>query len=163
MAEPRSDFTQETKTYMEQVAPWAQWVADHLQGRATAILGAVANEYDTRHNSDPPWYDTRNGNFQQAGDRAVEFTASVRGHDFISGNYDAVKAGAPNPGGKAINPVMIDIGPGNVRVETAIELLKSVCPRPSSSSHAAVSRLTKQWPVTWSASPTTERSASVIR
>lgn len=118
MAEPTSTFARQTKQYIERVAPWAKEAADRLGVPATAILGAVANEYDTRFNPDLT-FDIRGGAGQAFGD----WVGSGRSHENIKNDYDDVKSGN-TWGPKFLHPAMIDVGPGNVRIETAIDLLE---------------------------------------
>jgi len=52
MAEPTTPFTSETLYFIERSAPVADVIAQKLGVSVNALLGAVANEYDTRFNSD---------------------------------------------------------------------------------------------------------------
>ncbi|MBZ9600411.1 hypothetical protein [Phyllobacterium chamaecytisi] len=79
----------------------------------------MANEYDTRHNPDLS-LGLRGGTAQVESDqRALRFN-----HQQLADNYNAIKGGSPNWGDKWRNPAMIDVGPGNIRIETAIDLLE---------------------------------------
>jgi hypothetical protein len=117
MAEPTSTFTRQTKQYIERVAPWAKEAADRLGVPATAILGAVANEYDTRFNPDLV-FDIRGGAGQSLGD----WFGNGGFFKSIKDDYEDVKSGNAW-GPKFLHPAMIDVGPGNVRIETVIDLL----------------------------------------
>lgn len=117
MAEPTSAFTRQTKQYIERVAPWAKEAADQSGVPATAILGAVANEYDTRFNPDLT-SDIRG----RAGQAFGDWYGGGRSHEKVKGDYETVKSGNVWES-KLWHPVMIDVGPGNVRIETAIDLL----------------------------------------
>lgn len=118
MAEPSSIFTDRTKQYIERVAPWAKEAADRLNIPAAAILGAVANEYDTRFNPDLA-FGLRGG----AAQAFADWWSAGSSHDEISEDFGDRESGK-SAASKFWHPAKIDIGPGNIRVETAIDLLK---------------------------------------
>lgn len=117
--QPATKFTGETRKFIARQAATAQRVADKLRVSRNAVIGAVANEFDTRHNPDLT-LSSRGGTAQAASD----WSALRADHQEIADNYNAIKADNPNVGGKLTNPAMIDVGPGNIRIETAIDLLK---------------------------------------
>jgi subtilisin-like proprotein convertase family protein len=119
MAEPTSPFTQETTDFIARNAVEAEAVAKELGLSANALMGAVANEHDTRFNQDLI-FDSRGGTLQWAADALV---AQFADNEDIIDNYNNLKRGIANPGGKLNNFAMIDVGPGNIRIETAIDVL----------------------------------------
>ncbi|WP_261338516.1 hypothetical protein [Rhizobium leguminosarum] len=119
MAEPTSLFTRETTDFIVRNAFRADAVARTLGLSANAVMGAVANEHDTRFNRDLS-FDGRGGVAQGLGDLRVALSS----RNGIARNYDALNRGVPNLGGfKFFNPASIDVGPGNIRIATAIDVL----------------------------------------
>lgn len=120
MAEPTTKFTTATRYFVSETGAKAASIAKLLGVSQLAIVGAVANEYDTRYNYDI--FFTFHGQLpQKFGDWWVE---GADFHEELVENYKAVKSGSPNPGSKLGNHIQMDIGPGNIRIETAIDLIR---------------------------------------
>lgn len=117
--QPATKFTGTTRRFITQHAETARRVADKLGVSRNAVVGAVANEHDTRFNPDLT-LGTRGGPYQAGGDWWVSDST----HQELADNYNALKAGNPNFGEKFGNPAMVDVGPGNIKIETAIDLLQ---------------------------------------
>ncbi len=119
--QPVSKFQDVTLDFIAKNTPEAEELAAKLGVSDNALLGAVANEFDTRFNPDLI-FDTRGGTILWVGD----LIASIFNSDQILNNYEAIKASNPNVGGlKPANPATIDVGPANFRISTAIHLLNS--------------------------------------
>ncbi|MGO8336871.1 hypothetical protein ACC778_32690, partial [Rhizobium ruizarguesonis] len=119
MAEPTSLFTQGTTNFIVRNAFEADTVARKLGISSLALMGAVANELDTRYNRDLA-FGSRGGAAQRFADRWV---AALGTNEGIAENYNDLKRGAPNLGGKLRNLASIDVGPGNIKITTAIDVL----------------------------------------
>lgn len=117
-SQPATKFTGETRKFITRHAATAQRVADKLGVSRNAVIGAVANEYDTRHNPDLA-ADVR-GALQGTGDWWV----SGNTHQQLLDYYNAIKVREPDWWQKPLNAASMDVGPGNIRVETAIDLLR---------------------------------------
>ncbi|MGR9225381.1 beta strand repeat-containing protein [Rhizobium leguminosarum] len=119
MAEATSLFTLGTTNFIQQNAFRAETIAKGLGISVNALMGAVANELDTRYNPDLA-FGSRGGASQSFGDRWLAYHGT---NERIAQNYNALKRGAPNLGGKLTNLASIDVGPGNIKIATAIDVL----------------------------------------
>ncbi|MDX0585670.1 hypothetical protein GOD01_22645 [Sinorhizobium medicae] len=146
MAEPTSKFQPETLDFIARNARKADLVAKILDLPANALIGAVANEFDTRHNPDLT-LTTSGAAGQWLGDRLSQRNApnplEIDHRDLEEGYNTTKKVKNLEPGWwekftpdwlskswdkiheKATNPAAVDVGPGNIRIETAIDLLKA--------------------------------------
>lgn len=126
MAEPTSKFQPQTLDFIARNARAADRVARILGISPQLLIGAVANEHDTRFNADLSFKGT-GAVAQKIGDVAatVDLINKVPiDHQDIEQNYDDLRNGKKNWFGKLGNPAMVDVGPGNVRIGTAIDLLQ---------------------------------------
>jgi len=119
MAEATSLFTQGTTDFIVQNALKANTVANKLGISSLALMGAVANELDTRYNRDLA-FGTRGGAVQNFADRWVKFWGNNKN---LADNYNGLKRGVERFGGKLNNMALIDVGPGNIKIATAIDML----------------------------------------
>ncbi|KSV89775.1 hypothetical protein [Sinorhizobium sp. GL28] len=155
MAEPTSRFQPKTLDFIARNPRAADRIARILGTTPEAILGAVANEFDTRQNPELNWKSI--GWAHQA---AADFLAGFSDHDDLARNYDELsRFGPPEPPGafdsivsaidsfgeelpfvggvvkdlndgaarikrKLRNPALVDVGPGNIQLKTAMDLLK---------------------------------------
>ena len=76
-SQPATKFTGETRTFITRHAATAQRVADKLGVSRNAVIGAVANEYDTRNNPDLA-LGMRGGTAQAGGDWWVSDSTQSR-------------------------------------------------------------------------------------
>ncbi|MBB3444229.1 hypothetical protein [Rhizobium sp. BK379] len=119
MAEPVSLFTGATTDFIVRNAFRADDVSKKLGISANALMGAIANEHDTRFNQDLI-FDMRGGTIQASADA---FLAGFFNNQDIIDNYNNLKIGVTNAFGKFGNPAMMDVGPGNIKIATAIDVL----------------------------------------
>lgn len=155
MAEPTSKFRPKTLDFIGRNARAADRISRSLGISPEAIIGAVANEFDTRQNPDLNWASTG-----WAHQTAADLWAGGYSHDDLENNYDElIRHGPPAPPGifdsiasavesfgeelpfvgewvkdgndgldrvkrKLNNPALVDVGPGNFQIKTAIDLLE---------------------------------------
>lgn len=86
MAEPTSKFTSETTDFVARNAWQAERIAKEPEISSNALMGAIANEHDTRFNPDLS-FDTRGSTGQWVGD----WLESGQTHQKNFENYNAVK------------------------------------------------------------------------
>lgn len=125
MAEPTSKFQPQTLDFVARNARTADRIAKILGISPALLVGAVANEHDTRFNPDLYWKET-GAIGQKLGDVLATvdlFNKEPIGHQEIEQNYNQLRAGEENWLGKLRNPAMVDVGPGNIRISTAVDLL----------------------------------------
>jgi hypothetical protein len=125
MAEPTSKFQPETLDFIARNARAVDRIAKILGVPPELLIGAVANEHDTRFNPDLFWKGT-GPIVQKLGDVAATVDLLNRepiDHEDIDQNYHALRKGERNSFGKLGNPATVDVGPGNIRISTAIDLL----------------------------------------
>lgn len=121
MAEPTSSFTVETWVYIATYGGVAQRYADAYGVSPLAVMGAVANEHDTRFNRDLV-FDSRGGVGQWIGDQlSQKWGPGDFSHSDIANYYDQYKSGENTS--KLRNPVAVDVGPGNIKISTAIDIV----------------------------------------
>lgn len=121
MVQPTSEYTDRTRKFVEKTGGLAVPVARELGVSPTAIVGAVANEYDTRKNVNrgkqafADWWADR-GSYRKYSKQKIKPTG-----------------GHPTIPEKLRDRTKIDIGPGNIRVDTAIDLVQRYVQRHSGS------------------------------
>lgn len=139
MAEPTSKFQPETLDYIARNARKVDEVARKLGISPEAIIGAVANEYDTRYNPELS-FDRRGGTGQALGDFFSRYSIwdGFNDHQDIKDNYEFINRRDQDKKftdifmdfpGRFANPAMVDVGPGNIRIATAIDLLNQYAAR----------------------------------
>lgn len=122
MAEPITPFTFDTRNYISKYGHLATQYSSNYQVSPLAVVGAIANEYDTRYNTDLKW--TSRGYVVQAlGDMFAQPFGfrSAFSHDEMLKYYSDYESGESR---SKLNPAAIDVGPGNIKIATAIEIVK---------------------------------------
>ncbi|MGK9199375.1 hypothetical protein [Sinorhizobium meliloti] len=140
MAEPTSKFQPETLDFIARNARKADRIAKALGLAPNAMMGAVANEYDTRHNPElgsgfsgaagqwfgdglsqwNPWYQKiDHGNLEES---YYEEKTEERSPDWIDRHAPKKIASLID---KIKEPASVDVGPGNIKLGTAVDLLEA--------------------------------------
>lgn len=102
-----------TFIWVQHHAVTANQVATQLGVSPTAILGSIANEYNSRITS--PALSVLGEPFQTAAD----IFATLHAHSFLYANYQALVGYSDEQLAalsKIQNPILIDVGPGNIRI-----------------------------------------------
>ncbi|HEX8166342.1 MAG TPA: Hint domain-containing protein [Beijerinckiaceae bacterium] len=123
-----AQFQTLTFSYVRTIGPHANDVAQRLGISSNAVLGSVANEFDARLTAslnplDPTF---KLGAVPQMAADLVALRASdafLRQNLLETQNISEAQAGSAGMAFKLNNPVLIDVGPGNISIRTAIRLL----------------------------------------
>lgn len=123
MAEPTTRFTGNTQWFISEYGYLAKDYSRLYNVSPYAVVGAIANEYDTRFNSD--LYFTMRGFFaQKVGDAfSLQWDGQPFSHAELITSYNDFNSGLNLS--KWTNPVAVDVGPGNFKVATAIEIIRA--------------------------------------
>ncbi|WP_136659165.1 hypothetical protein [Nitratireductor sp. XY-223] len=92
-------------------------VAKELGVSPTAIVGAVANEYDTRKK------------FNVGKQAIADGFANIWSFEHLQSRKMKPSGGTPGIGYKIMSPRKIDVGPGNIRVDAAISMVQDYVKR----------------------------------
>ncbi|MCY6380985.1 hypothetical protein [Hoeflea prorocentri] len=120
MTQPTTPYMETTRKFVEKTGKLAMPIARELGVSPTAIIGAVANEYDTRKQ----W-----GWGVQAGADVWARMSSFGPYPRIPKQRIEPSSGKPGVLRKIVNPFTIDIGPGNIRVDAAISMVQDYVER----------------------------------
>lgn len=123
MAEPKTAFTASTIDFIATNASLAEQYGNNYGVSPRAVMGAIANEYDTRFNPDL-MFDGRGYYGQAIGDLfGVSWRPWDNDHEYYSQRYELYKSREVT--NKYQNPAAVDVGPGNVKIATAIETVRT--------------------------------------
>lgn len=117
--QPTSVFTYATQYMIRGHALVAADVSRLVNARLEAVIGSVANEFDTRHNRGL-LLDMRGKFGQNISDRIAQGETHA---EYLRSFIATKDIARPDSITKIRNPSAIDVGPGNIQINTAIKLL----------------------------------------